>query len=143
MPVAKLRILLVTVLMMALLAACDNDDPVVDESPTPAETASPTATASPSPSAPASVSSFIPGLSAENVALLDACLAGDDAACDKAQEPERLNDSNFSSINQACTAGNQQACLLKQRLVEAELRLRSQCDQGVALACVTPLPGDK
>lgn len=38
----------------------------------------------------------------------------------------------------ACDQGNQDACKLKERLVEAELRVH--CADGDASACVTPAP---
>ena len=106
MTIAKIRLLAAAVLMLTLLAACgDGANPSLAESPAPS--ASPAASASPaisptaggSPSAaPAKVAAFVPGLSAENVSILDSCLAGDDAACDRAQEPERLTDTNFTRI---------------------------------------------
>ena len=140
MVVAKIRLLVPAVLVFALLGACDGGDPAIEGSPiagTPTP-ASPTPAASPSAAAPAKVAAFVPGLSAENVSILDSCLAGDDAACDRAQEPERLNDGNFSRMNAACESGNSDACKLRDRLVEAELRMH--CADGDVSACVTPTP---
>ena len=142
MTIAKIRLLAAAVLIMTLLAACgDGANPSVAESASPTASASPAAspTAGGSASAaPARVAAFVPGLSAENVSILDSCLAGDDGACDRAQEPERLTDTNFTRINAACSSGNQDACNLKDRLVEAELRMH--CANGDVTACVTPTP---
>lgn len=140
---AKIRLFALAVMMFALLGACGSDDPVIEGSPTgaatPSASPSPGATAaSPTGAAPAKTAAFIPGLSAENASILDSCLAGADAACDRAQEPERLNDGHFSRINAACTSGNSDACTLKDRLVEAELRMH--CADGDVSACVTPSP---
>jgi len=118
------------------LAACGTrgEDPAI-KSPTPATTQSTAVSPSlsPAPSAPSLVAAFLPGLNSETVAILDACLAGDNAACDRAQEPGRLNDSNFSRLNQACTQAKEGACKLKDRLVAAELRLH--CKEGDQAAC--------
>lgn len=57
-----------------------------------------------------------------SLVLTVSCHGGDDAACDKAQEPGRLEDGHFSKMNAACDQGNQDACKLRDRLVEAELR---------------------
>jgi hypothetical protein len=82
------------------------------------------------------VAAFIPGLSNETVSILDSCLAGDDGACDRAQEPGRLTDHDFSQLNAACTAGTKDACSLKDRLVAAELRMH--CAEGDQAACKKP-----
>lgn len=129
MSVARLHPLMLVVLLLVLMAGCEREDPTVIESPT----GSPSSTA-----APAKVAAFIPGLSEGNATILDSCLAGQNSACDRAQEPERLNDGHFSRINAACTEGNQDACLLKDRLVEAELRLH--CAEGDESACISPTP---
>jgi hypothetical protein len=139
---AKLRLLVPAVLTIALLAACSGDDPAIEGSPSASasEEASPTTGATASPAAtPADITAFLqPGLTAETVALLNSCHGGDNAACDKAQEPGRLEDGHFSKMTAACEQGNQDACKLRDRLVEAELRIH--CADGDASACVTPTP---
>jgi hypothetical protein len=138
MSAAKLRLLIPALLLFALPAACGGDDPTVPESPaaSASEEASPTAGATPT-TTPADITAFLqPGLAAETVALLNSCHRGDNAACDKAQEPGRLEDGHFSKMTVACDQGNQDACKLKDRLVEAELRMH--CADGDASACVTP-----
>jgi hypothetical protein len=130
MTVVRIHPLVLVIALLALLAGCVREDPTVVESPT----GSPSSTA-----APARVGAFVPDLSEGNTAILDSCLAGENAACDRAQEPERLNDGHFSRINAACTEGNQDACLLRDRLVQAELRMH--CAEGDESACVTtPTP---
>ncbi|CAN5849834.1 hypothetical protein BH23ACT12_BH23ACT12_23430 [soil metagenome] len=129
MPV-RISTLVASLLLLTLMAACRTDDPTVVESPAVTPTASSTAAAA--------KAAFIPGLSEANAAILDSCLAGQNSACDRAQEPERLNDGNFSRMNAACAEGNQDACLLMDRLVEAELRMH--CAEGDELKCVSPSP---
>lgn len=122
--------------LLLFLAACGggSDAPALKAS-VPTTTQSSSASPKPSPAASpvALVSAFLPELNPETVAILDACLAGDDTACDTAQEPGRLNDSNFSRLNQACKQAKDGACRLKDRLVEAELRLH--CKEGNQGAC--------
>lgn len=140
MSAAKLRLLVPAVLMFALLAACGGDDPAIEGSPSASasEEASPIGAATPTIT-PADITAFLqPGLTEETVTLLNSCHAGDNAACDKAQEPGRLEDGHFSKMNAACDQGNQDACKLRDRLVEAELRIH--CADGDASACVTPTP---
>jgi hypothetical protein len=135
---AKLRLLVPAVLVFALLAACGGDDPAIEGSPSASasEEASPTAGAIPT-ATPVDITAFLqPGLTEETVALLNSCHGGDNAACDGAQEPGRLEDGHFSRMNAACNEGNQDACRLRDRLVEAELRIH--CAGGDASACVTP-----
>lgn len=123
---ARICTLVITILVLALAAACSAEDPSVAESPS---------AGAPSTAAPPKVADFIPGLSAGNAAILDSCLAGENAACDRAQEPERLTDGHFSQINAACAEANQDACLLRDRLVEAELRMH--CAEGDVSACTS------
>lgn len=142
MTIARLRLLVLTFLMFGALAACRGDDPVIEGSP-PASASAP-ASATPSGAAtpattPADITAFLqPGLTEETVSLLNSCHEGDNADCDKAQEPGRLEDGHFSKMTAACNQGNQDACKLMDRLVEAELRIH--CAEGDASACVTPTP---
>jgi hypothetical protein len=136
-----LQVVLWLLALLVLATACSKSTPSSGGSPAttaPEQTASPATSMTAPPAAsttapPAVATALIPGLSAETIAILDSCLAGSDTSCDKAQEPGRLNDSNFSRLNEACTRKAAGACELKQRLVEAELRMH--CNQGDKSSC--------